>query len=62
MSDSQFANIIFEDPARDDAFHGKGHLRTAKALADSIKQLADNKDGAIGLEGGHGAQASPLCY
>lgn len=60
MSDSQFANIIFEDPARDDAFHGKGHLRTAKALADSIKQLADNKDGAIGLEGAWGSGKSTV--
>lgn len=60
MPDSQFANIIFEDPARDDAFHGKGHLRTAKALADSIKQLADNKDGAIGLEGAWGSGKSTV--
>lgn len=60
MSDSPFANIIFEDPARDDAFHGKGHRRSAKALADSIKQVANEKDGAIGLEGTWGSGKSTV--
>ncbi len=47
------ATIISGEPATKDAFNGGGHNRSAKALVDTIKQLAD-RDGAIGLEGNWG--------
>jgi hypothetical protein len=51
--------ILQDSPASEDAFEGKGHQRTADALADAIDQLED-RDGAIGLEGSWGAGKSTV--
>lgn len=54
------ATIIFDVPAATDAFGGRGHERSARALAESIRQLAARRDGAIGLEGSWGAGKSTV--
>jgi hypothetical protein len=53
------STIIVDTPAKEDAFGGGGHVRTAGALAQAIVQL-DETDGAIGLEGKWGAGKSTV--
>lgn len=53
------AKIIFDKPAKKDAFSGQGHLRSAKAMADGIQQLS-KLGGAIGLEGIWGSGKSSV--
>lgn len=53
------AHLIFDIPASEDAFDGGGHKRSAKALAEAIKQLKD-KNGSIGLEGQWGSGKSTV--
>lgn len=60
MTDSLFAKIIFDTPAKEDAFAGKGHARTAKGLSEGIAQVFDNGGGAIGLEGPYGSGKSTV--
>ncbi|MEQ8326811.1 MAG: P-loop NTPase fold protein [Parvibaculum sp.] len=59
MTAGPSAKIIFESPAEEDAFAGKGHQRLAEALADAISQLSE-VDGAIGLEGQWGSGKSTV--
>ena len=54
-----YKNLLNDKPATEDYFSGGGHNRTAKALAHSIKELA-NEDGAIGLEGEWGSGKSSV--
>lgn len=53
------AKIVFEEPAKADAFEGRGHARSSEALADAIVQLS-SRDGAIGLEGPWGSGKSTV--
>jgi hypothetical protein len=60
------AKIIFGEPKGKDEFGGLGHERSARALADGIRQLAERTNGrtraggAIGLEGAWGAGKSTV--
>ena len=60
MAKTPFANIIFDVPSKTDDFDGKGHERSAKALAEGIHQVFGNGGGAIGLEGSWGAGKSSV--
>tara|TARA_R110002020_G_scaffold50821_8_gene143900 strand:+ start:2170 stop:5658 length:3489 start_codon:yes stop_codon:yes gene_type:complete len=65
-------SIIFGEPKKKDAFGGKGHELSARALADGIRQIADKPaedpdgrpyqdlGGAIGLEGAWGSGKSTV--
>ncbi|MCG7622298.1 P-loop NTPase fold protein [Epibacterium sp. Ofav1-8] len=52
-------HIVVDQPAREDVFEGKGHLRTAHQLARTIVEF-DNEDRSIGLEGDWGAGKSTV--
>lgn len=52
-------HIVVDQPAREDDFEGKGHLRTAHQLARTIVEF-DNEDRSIGLEGDWGAGKSTV--
>lgn len=66
------AKIIFGEPKDKDELDGKGHYRSARALADAIRQLAERLPdsevglerkrlgGAIGLEGAWGSGKSSV--
>lgn len=66
------ARIIFGEPKDTDEFKGGGHDRSARALADGIRQLAERRyendksskrhraGGAVGLEGAWGAGKSTV--
>ncbi|MEN8723141.1 MAG: P-loop NTPase fold protein [Alphaproteobacteria bacterium] len=51
--------VLFDEPSKDDLFHGKGHERIASALANAIEEL-DDEDRAIGLEGPWGSGKSSV--
>lgn len=51
--------FIPDKPTEIDAFPNKGHSKTAKALADAVKDIKD-RDGAIGLEGSWGSGKSSV--
>ena len=51
--------ILYDRPSGTDEFGGKGHERTASALADTIVQLCET-GGAIGLDGQWGAGKSTV--
>ncbi|MCV9942081.1 MULTISPECIES: KAP family NTPase [unclassified Rhizobium] len=52
-------NIIYDEPAGQDMFRGKGHDRTAEALVSAIKRFG-GKDRAIGLDGPWGSGKSTV--
>lgn len=52
-------HIVVDQPAREDDFEGKGHLRTAHQLARTIVEFV-NEDRSIGLEGDWGAGKSTV--
>ena len=60
------AKIIFGEPKSEDEFGGRGHERSARALADGIRQIAERTGGrqraggAIGLEGAWGSGKSTV--
>lgn len=60
------ARIIFGEPKSEDEFGGRGHERSARALADGIRQIAERTNGrqraggAIGLEGAWGSGKSTV--
>lgn len=54
-----FRNVIVDEPTSKDLFHGKGHERTAKSLAQAIRNF-DGKDRAIGLDGAWGSGKSSV--
>lgn len=60
------AKIIFDEPKGEDEFGGRGHERSASALADGIRQIAERTSGrqraggAIGLEGAWGSGKSTV--
>lgn len=60
------AKIIFGEPKGEDEFGGRGHERSARALADGIRQIAERTSGrqraggAIGLEGAWGSGKSTV--
>ncbi|OWV82701.1 P-loop NTPase fold protein [Rhizobium sp. R693] len=51
--------ILIDEPSKQDAFHGKGHDRTADALARAITGFEGN-DRAIGLDGPWGSGKSTV--
>ncbi|MCQ1855979.1 P-loop NTPase fold protein, partial [Neorhizobium galegae] len=51
--------ILLDEPSDTDLFHGKGHERTADALASAIKAFK-NADRAIGLDGPWGSGKSSV--
>ncbi|KJF66035.1 hypothetical protein RS75_20405 [Rhizobium nepotum 39/7] len=51
--------ILIDEPSREDQFHGKGHERTAAALARAITSMAGH-DRAIGLDGPWGSGKSTV--
>lgn len=51
--------ILIDNPVQEDEFSGGGHLRTAVALANTIRQF-DGANRAIGLEGAWGAGKSSI--
>lgn len=56
--------ILIDEPTDQDWFQGKGHERTAEALARAIKNFRD-KDRSIGLDGPWGSgksKASTTCF
>lgn len=61
MSEPEFyqRQIVVDQPAREDVFEGKGHLRTARQLAKTIVEF-DDEDRSIGLEGDWGAGKSTV--
>jgi hypothetical protein len=59
VSEVPYARIIFDRPTEKDAFAGKGHDRSARALSDGIRQVTD-RGGAIGLEGPWGSGKSSV--
>ncbi|MCV9960292.1 KAP family NTPase [Pararhizobium sp. BT-229] len=59
-SEQKFARtILIDEPSSEDQFHGKGHERTATALARAITSLT-GKDRAIGLDGPWGSGKSTV--
>lgn len=52
-------NILIDIPSDEDHFHGKGHDRTAAALADAIRNFK-SADRAIGLDGPWGSGKSSV--
>jgi len=52
-------SILRDEPSREDEFHGKGHERTAAALARAIAGSSGN-DRAIGLDGPWGSGKSTV--
>ncbi|GAC1046063.1 P-loop NTPase fold protein [Rhizobium sp. No.120] len=60
MSDSEVARVILlDEPSSEDLFHGKGHDRTASALAAAIRDFR-RADRAIGLDGAWGSGKSSV--
>lgn len=59
MNISVSRNILIDEPVKEDEFSGGGHLRTAKALANTIRQF-DGHNRAVGLEGAWGAGKSTI--
>ncbi|MEJ1119772.1 P-loop NTPase fold protein [Phyllobacterium sp. CCNWLW109] len=51
--------ILLDEPSQEDLFHGKGHDRTAAALASAIRNFS-NADRAIGLDGPWGSGKSSV--
>ncbi|MER8907517.1 KAP family NTPase [Mesorhizobium sp. M0854] len=51
--------ILIDEPSREDQFHGKGHERTAEALASAITNFRGD-DRAIGLDGPWGSGKSTV--
>lgn len=60
------ARIVFGEPTNKDEFDGGGHDRSARALADGVKQLSERMEGrrraggAVGLEGAWGSGKSTV--
>ncbi|MBO9136559.1 hypothetical protein J5289_18140 [Rhizobium sp. B230/85] len=52
--------IIIDQPSPEDLFHGKGHDRTATALANTIREFVSVGDRAIGLDGPWGSGKSSV--
>ena len=59
IKDFQKASLIKDEPSQEDAFSGKGHRRTAKALAIALEDLSQ-VDSLIGLEGEWGSGKSTV--
>lgn len=51
--------ILIDDPSSEDLFHGKGHEKTAIALANTISEFAV-EDRAIGIDGPWGSGKSSI--
>ncbi|MBO9654657.1 MAG: hypothetical protein J7562_10060 [Agrobacterium tumefaciens] len=59
VEQNTFRNILIDTPSDEDQFHGKGHDRTATALANAIRNFKD-ADRAIGLDGPWGSGKSSV--
>lgn len=59
VEQNTFRNILIDIPSDEDQFHGKGHDRTAAALANAIRNFK-SADRAIGLDGPWGSGKSSV--